>query len=129
MTSRVHAPTKARRVEFQPAGAYTFCHLDFTGIQDSDEALREITEARHTIAETPPGSLRVLTDVTGSRMTLVVIAALQELARANTPHVQRSAIIGLSVVHRVALRQIVRLTGREIREFETRDAAMEYLRG
>jgi hypothetical protein len=57
-----------------------------------------------------------------------VIAALQELARANAPHVTRSAVVGLSLPHRVALRQIRRLTGRDIRDFASREAALAYLR-
>ena len=63
-------------------------------------------------------------------MSLPVISALQELARANAPHVtQESAVVGLSLPHRVALRQIRRLTGRDIRDFSNRNDALAYLRG
>jgi len=37
------------------------------------------------------------------------------------------AITGLALVHRVALRQVTRVTGREIREFRTRAEAMAWL--
>lgn len=123
------APTQVQRVKFTAEGEYTLCLLDFSNLRDRDEALAAIQDAKQQIAATPPFSLRVLTDVTGSQMSLPVIAALQDLARANEPHVTRSAVIGLSLPHRVALRQIRRLTGRDIREFATRDEALGYLRG
>lgn len=104
------------------------CFLDFHGISDAEEAFAAIAAARVAIAQTPPFSLRVLTDVTGSKMSLPVIAALQELARANARHVTKSAVVGLSLPHRVALRQIRRLTGRDIRDFANRQAALAYLR-
>jgi hypothetical protein len=122
------APTTAQRVRFESAGEYTLCHLDFAGIRDSEVALAAIAEARIAIAATPPFSLRVLTDVTGSHMSFPVIVGLQDLARANAPHVTKSAVVGLSLPHRVALRQIRRLTGRDIREFAVRDEAVAYLK-
>jgi hypothetical protein len=116
------------RIVFQPCGEYRLCVLDLSNIQSSDAGLELIAEAQRLIAEHPPKSLRVLTDVSGSHMSLPVIAALQELARENAPYVTRSAIYGLSLPHRVALRQIRRLTGRDIREFTNRDEALTYLR-
>ena len=116
------------RVRFEPAGPFTLCFLDFQDVKETEDAFEAIAAAKIAIGKTPPGSLRVLTDVTGSKMSLPVIAAMQELARANAPHVTRSAIVGLSLPHRVALRQIRRLTGRDIRDFPNRESALEYLR-
>jgi hypothetical protein len=123
------APTQVQRVRFELAGEYTFCYLDFQDISSVDEALAIIAGAKQAISETPPFSLRVLTDVSGSHMSLPVIVAMQDLARANAPHVTKSAVVGLSLPHRVALRQIRRLTGRDIREFKLRDEALAFLRG
>jgi hypothetical protein len=122
-------PTPARHVSFEPAGAYTLCHLDFTSLDEATGAsavLREIQPIMQAAAADRP--LRVLTDVRGMAMSLAVVAALEEVARHNAGIVERSAIIGLAPLHRVALRQIRRLTGRDIREFGTRDEALTYLR-
>jgi hypothetical protein len=129
MSSLSQAPTQVQRVRFEEEGEYTLCFLEFQDIRDADEALAIIAAARETIAQTPPFSLRVLTDVSNSHMSLPVIVAMQDFARANAPHTTKSAVIGLSLPHRVALRQIRRLTGRDIREFASRDEAMAYLRG
>ena len=123
------APPATERIRFESAGEFTLCFLNFQDVQDTDEAFAAIAAAKIAIGKTPPFSLRVLTDVSGSKMSLPVIAALQELARANAPHVTKSAVVGLSLPHRVALRQIRRLTGRDIRDFTDRNTALAYLRG
>lgn len=117
-----------QRVTFEPCGEYSICHLDFAGILETAVALEAIAEAKRRIAEQAPFSLRVLTDVSGSRVSLPIIIALQDLARSNAPYVTKSAMFGLTLPHRVAIRQIRRLTGRDIREFTTKDEALAYLR-
>lgn len=122
------APTQVQRVRYESAGEHTLCYLEFQGIETTQEALAVIAEARASIAATPPFSLRVLTDVSGSHMSLSVIVALQDMALSNAPHVTKSAVVGLSLPHRVVLRQLRRLTGRDIREFSDRDEALLYLK-
>jgi hypothetical protein len=127
MSLHLAAPTQVQRVTFTREAAYTFCFLDFTNIRGVAEAVATTHDAARQIAECAPRSLRILTDVMGSKMSIPVIAALQDLARANEPYVERSAVIGLALPHRVALRQLRRITGRDIREFGSRDEAFEYL--
>jgi hypothetical protein len=128
MASLDHAPTTAQRVRFELAGEYTLCYLDFQDCHNAEQALAGIAQAKAIIATMPPFSLRVLTDVTGSHLSLPVISAMEDFARSNAPYVTKSAVVGLSLPHRVALRQIRRLTGRDIREFLTADEALAYLR-
>ena len=115
------------RVVFPIVDAMQFCMLDLSGIATDTDALVAIEESKSLIAQWPAKSLRVLTDVSGARMSLSVISALTDLAKHNEPYVTRSAITGLALVHRVALRQVTRVTGREIREFRTRAEAMAWL--
>src|ERR1044071_2995212 len=84
------APSAApatERVRFEPAGEFTLCFLDFQNVKETEDAFAAIAAAKIAISKTPPSSLRVLTDVTDSKMSLPVIAALQELARSNARHV------------------------------------------
>ncbi len=126
-TPPLGTPAIPQRVSFHRAGLLRLCTLDFSSIRTDAEALAAISNAKRWIAEWPEKSLRVLTDVSDSRMSLPVIAALTDLAKHNERYVSRSAITGLALVHRVAFRQVVRVTGREIREFRTRAEAMEWL--
>ncbi len=91
------APTQVQRVTFTPEGEYTLCTLDFSNVRDTAEALGVIREAKVQVAKAQPFSLRMLTDIMGSHMSLPVITALVELARANEPFVTRSAVIGLAL--------------------------------
>jgi hypothetical protein len=120
----------ADRIRFEgraDAGTYTLCVLDFTDITTAEIAINVIEDAQRRIIAMPPASVRVLVDVEGSFMSLPVIAALERLALADAPYVQRSAITGLSFAHRVVLRHIRRITGRDIRDFTSRGDALAYL--
>jgi hypothetical protein len=119
---------KVARTSIREEVGVAFGIFDFTHLRTDDEALEAIREAKELVSGRPPKSLLALTDVTGSRLSLPVIAALRELVVYNDPYVIKSAVIGMTVVHRIALRQIVSLTGREIQEFTSREIAMDWLR-
>src|SRR3954447_21447284 len=94
--------TPARHVSFERSAAYSLCYLDFTALDEATEAcavIREIQPIMQTAGA--GGPLRVLTDVAGMEVTLAVVAALEEFARANAGIVERSAIIGLTPLHRI----------------------------
>jgi hypothetical protein len=119
---------KVARTIIQQEAGIALGIFDFTNIRDDAAAFEAIQEAKDLVSVRSPKSLLALTDVTGSRMSLPVIAALRELVKYNEPYVIKSAVIGLTVVHRIALRQIIHLTGREIHEFASREIAMDWLR-
>ena len=119
---------KVARVSIRREIDGALCIFDFSNIRTDSDAFDAINEAKAVVSSAAPKSLLALTDVTGSRMSLPVIAALRELVAHNEHYVIKSAVIGLTVVQRVALRQIVRLTGREVREFPSREIAMNWLR-
>ncbi|HEY4217189.1 MAG TPA: hypothetical protein VGM67_08625 [Gemmatimonadaceae bacterium] len=106
---------------------FVFCSFDFTNIHDETEALAVFEDARQLVSACAPNSLRILTDLANTTMSPPVVTALTELARHNAPYVERSALIGLALVHRIALRQIIRSTGRDLREFKSRPEALAYL--
>src|ERR1041384_8348963 len=98
-----HPQALASRISFETCGEHSICVLDFSDIHSTDIGLSAMAEARRTIAGHPPLSLRVLTDVSGSRLSAALFLGMQDLARANAPYVSRSAIFGLTLVQRVAL--------------------------
>jgi hypothetical protein len=104
-----------------------FLTFDLSDVRGDDEALTEIGKVRRIIADSPSKSLRVLTVLTGSRLSLAVIKALRDMASENEPVVYRSAVVGLTVVHRAALQQIVEVSDRDIREFPSHEEAMAWL--
>lgn len=128
MISRVLSPTTARLVSFVRGNGYTLCILDFTRSSKAAAAGESLKDLHALLREAAlDAPLRVLTDVTGARLPNELIGILERFASANEAVVERSAIIGLSLAQRVVLRKVRRSTGRDIREFETRDEALAYL--
>ena len=101
---------------------------DFSHFKDSETAHDAFRQAR-TLMELQPrnGSVLVLTDVTGSTFNQAVIDEIRQLAVHHKPWVKASALFGLTAIMRVICRALLTLTGRDIKVFETRDQAMEYL--
>jgi hypothetical protein len=123
------APMPVARITTRMDVGFVFCSFDFTNLHDEHEAVAVFDDAKRFVSEAAPNSLRILTDLGNTRMSAPVVAKLTELARHNAPFVQRSALVGLALVHRIALRQIIRLTGRDLREFKSRSDALAYLLG
>ena len=101
--------------------------LDFTHVPDEPTALAAIDEARRIITSEPLKSVYTLTDVTGSRVTSRIRAALHELTKANAPHVVAGAVVGVTNLQMVILRGIVQLTGRRLVVSKSREEARDWL--
>jgi hypothetical protein len=101
---------------------------DFSNITDPHAALSALAEARSFMKQRPRTlSVLLLTDVTGSSFNQRVVDEFRELAVHHKPWVKASAIFGLTAIMRVIFRAIMALTRRDVRVFETREQAMNYL--
>ena len=101
---------------------------DFSHFADPQSALDAFRDARALMKVQPrDGSVLVLTDVTGSTFNQTVVDQIRELAVHHKPWVKASALFGLTPIMRVICRALLRLTGRDIRVFETRAQALDYL--
>jgi hypothetical protein len=103
--------------------------FDYSHVRDPDEAVREIRRSMEVVAGQPPDSLRILTDVTGARYNTRVMQALKELAAHNKPYVRASAITGMSGLHRIAYQAVIAFSRRNIRVFDDREEALDWLAG
>jgi hypothetical protein len=101
---------------------------DFSNFTDAETALDAFREARAFMQQRPrTASLLVLTDVSNSTFNQQVIDDIRALAEHNKPWVRASALYGLTALMRIVLRALIALTRRDIRVFDTREAAIEYL--
>ncbi|HWK90215.1 MAG TPA: STAS/SEC14 domain-containing protein [Longimicrobium sp.] len=101
--------------------------LDYHGVRDPAEALREIAHSRSVVAQQPPNSLRVMTVVRDARYNSEILAAMKDLAAHNAPYVRASAIVGMSGLHRVAYQTIILFTRRTIKVFNEEAEALDWL--
>lgn len=116
------------RVRFIDHAGTRVVLLDFTGIKDEEEALREISIARSFFARlSPDGSLLTVTDVTDANYTQPILEALMDLARHNRPYVKAAAVVTPSPFHRAAATMIALFSRRTFEGFDTREAALDWL--
>src|SRR3954454_25110599 len=115
------------RTSFTTHKGVRICVLDFSNVASESEALHAIDEAKALIGKEPKGSVRTLTDVTGSRVTSTIRSALHELTKANKPFVVAGAVVGVTAIQSVILRGIVQVTGRRLVAKNTRAEAMDWL--
>ncbi|HEX8271724.1 MAG TPA: hypothetical protein VF615_03665 [Longimicrobiaceae bacterium] len=101
--------------------------LDYSGIRDAAEALREIEASREVVRAQAPGSLLTLTHVRDARYNAEVIQALKALAEHNRPFVRAGAVAGMSGLHRAVFSTILLFTRRALRAFDDVEAAKDWL--
>lgn len=101
--------------------------LDYSGVRDPDEAVREIRHSMEVVAGQPRDSLLVLTLVRDARYNAAVLQAMKELAAHNAPYVRASAAVGLGGLHRIAYQAVILFSKRNIRTFDSEADALEWL--
>jgi len=92
------------RTQFRLHDGVRICHLDFSHVADEEEA--------------------PITDVTGSRATPKLRAALQDLTAHNKKYVVYGAVVGVTSIQRAVLRGIILITGRRLIAAESTAAAV-----
>ena len=101
--------------------------LDFAGVRDPDEAIREVRNAMEVVARQPKKSLLVMTLVRDARYNAAVLQAMKELASHNEPYVRHSAVVGMSGLHRIAYQAVILFSKRSIKTFDQEAEALEWL--
>ena len=101
--------------------------LDYAGMRDPQEAIREVRHSMEVVAQQPKSSLLVLTQVRDARYNAAVLQQMKELAAHNAPYVKASAIVGMSGLHRIAYQAVILFSKRNIRVFDTDEEALEWL--
>lgn len=103
--------------------------LDYSGLRNPEDALREIERSKKLVALQPRGSLLVMTDVTGAHYDTRVVQGMKELASHNAPYVKASAVVGVSGLQKVVYSAVILFSKRKIQLSDTREKAMEWLVG
>jgi hypothetical protein len=92
-----------------------------------DEQLPAFPEIQKHIMANPQKSVLLLTDVTNAIYNSASSAAIKEWSSKNTPFVKASAVVGANGFLAVVLAGIRLFTGRDIRSFDSRTEAIEWL--
>jgi len=91
------------------------------------EAGQVFVSGRRLLATMPPKSALTLTDVTGAMFDDASTREAQTNATANVPYVKAAAVVGVAGLKKIVYTAIIRVTGREVKLFDTREQALEWL--
>jgi len=86
-----------------------------------------LDDAAGVIASFPPKSALILTDSTDATYNAEVSAAMKAFTAKNSPYVKGSAVVGADGMRKVLVSAIRVATKRDIRTFDTRDEALDWL--
>ena len=95
----------------------------------SKEMLMLLDLVRADVARHAPGSLLILTDVTGAHFDKEVSTRAKEVLVLDRPYVKRSAWIGTESLPHVFYEHFKSFSQRELPTFKTRDEALDFLVG
>jgi hypothetical protein len=101
--------------------------LDYAGVRDPEEAIREVRHSMQVVAQQPRKSLLVMTVVRDARYNAAVLQAMKELASHNEPYVKHSAVVGMSGLHRIAYQAVILFSKRSLKTFDQEAEALEWL--
>lgn len=102
-------------------------YLDVTNSPDVETSMAQFDEAKRVCQMQPEKSVLLLTDVTGAHYNTEATNHMKEFSAAITPYVRASAAVGVTGIMRIIVRSLIRISGRDIRIFDTIDEAKDWL--
>lgn len=94
---------------------------------DPEKTFGILKEAAVKISQFAPKSALILTDSTDAVYNGEVSSAIKEFSAGNTPYVKGSAVVGADAMRKILVSAVRMVTKRDIRTFDTREDAMEWL--
>ncbi len=102
-------------------------YIDFEGLRTKEEFEENIGYCKQYIRNQPKGSVVALTNMQGMHFNKDVRDQISDFISGNKDYMKYSAVYGISGLLRVVYNGVTRLTGRDVRAFETKDQALEWL--
>ena len=115
------------RIHFIQGGR--ILNLNVRDCKDVDQNIAAFRLAQEMAMKEPLKSLRLLTDVTQTHYTTEAVNVLKEFSKATTPYMKASAVVGVTGVKWIIVQSLIKLTGRDIKLFDTRKNAREWMAG
>ena len=117
------------KVEFILYKGGRILNLNVRDCKDVDQNIAAFRLAQEMAMKEPLKSLRLLTDVTQTHYTTEAVNVLKEFSKATTPYMKASAVVGVTGVKWIIVQSLIKLTGRDIKLFDTRENAREWMAG
>ena len=117
------------RVEFILNKGIQILDLNLRGSKDMAQNIATFQSAQKLAMNEPLKSVKLLTDVTDAHYDNEGVSVMKEFSKSVTPHMKASAVVGVTGVKWIIVQSLIKLTGRDIKLFDNREQALEWLVG
>jgi hypothetical protein len=100
-------------VSFITHNGVRILYEDFSSLNNTEELLAFIEQAKTIIHQQPEKSVLALVNVKDSKFDNSVSSALKELAKSNEPYMKCAAVYGVEGLKEIIYRAILAFTGRK----------------
>jgi len=104
-------------------------YIDFSNLRKVEEIYSAIESAEFYIHQHSAKTVYTLTNLTGMHFNNEIFSRFTAYAKGNSPYVKASAVIGMVGLMQIFYNTFTRVTGREVRAFNSEYEAKEYLSG
>ncbi len=111
-------------IETQGVNIY---YIDFSGLKSEDDIDAVLTESKALIRSRPLKSMVNLANIEGMHFNNRIKEMFVEYVKGNADYVMHSSIIGVNGLKRIVFNGIMKLTGRDIRCFDSIEEAKKWL--
>ncbi|MCF6240988.1 MAG: hypothetical protein L3J74_06530 [Bacteroidales bacterium] len=102
-------------------------YMDFSNAKNREEINKVMTESIHYIRNQPKNSVIALTNMTNMFFNNDIRNDFQEFLSGNKAYIKISSVFGMSGLARFLFNSLMKVTGRDVRSFETMGEAQEFL--
>jgi hypothetical protein len=104
-------------------------HMDFSNLNNPLEIQNLIQESVRYIRLQPPLSVLTLTYIQGMHFNTEIKAMFNDFIKGNKPYVKAGAVVGISGMQQIIYNGLMKVTGRDIKAFDSADEAKNWLTG
>jgi len=102
-------------------------YIDLSNLKSNDEIIQLEKQASEMIRSRPVKSVYTLTNMEGMFFNNDIKSFFEDAVKHNAPFVCCGAVIGLSGLITIFYNAFLKITGRNIKSFRTKEEALEYL--
>ena len=103
--------------------------MDFSNLKNPSEIQNLIKESTSYIRLQAPASVLTLTNIQGMHFNTEIKGLFNDFIKGNKPYVKAGAVIGISGMQQIIYNGLMKVTGRDIKAFETAEEAKNWLTG
>lgn len=118
-----------KRVEVLNYKDREIVYINFSDLEmkDFDEFKATIEDAKKIVKNYPPASAYTLVNFTNLRFSAEFLSELKELTLHNKPYVKSGAVFGVKGLQKVVFDSVMKLTGRNLPIFNSKEEGMDWL--